>query len=479
MKRRFISTTAIFICAFLLLPGLFNRAFGASSVNVTLSRDLYEDMEYWAAEGLITSQLNSFRPFAASEAGQQILAAMDACHTTKTAEGSCRKIQEYYAKRFQAEITEKKSPKLSSHSYFKPVEAFSVNYSYLSGPFSIYNNEGIEYGKGSNAVVRLQSHARLWNVFSFFIEPAFIYNQHFGPDDESRLAFRLHKGYAKLNIFNVELLAGRDSLWWGPGYHGALLMSNNAHPFDMLKLSNPEPVLLPWVFSYLGPVQFNLIFSQLNDERRAAELANPFLYGLRLGLKPHPWVELGASHLVLFGGPGRRDLKPAEILSILYGNSNRDREKTDSNQQFAVDFALTIPGLKKYLFLIDAMKFYCEIGAEDAGNPPDRRAYVAGVALYKPFGLEQTALRGEYAIISPYSVPRAWYNHGSYPMRYEGRVFGHHAGSDAEDIFIEWSQSFEKFFTSWALTGREAAFRPKPFHNLKISIPVNWDGDST
>jgi hypothetical protein len=86
------------------------------------------------------------------------------------------------------------------------------------------------------------------------------------------------------------------------------------------------------------------------------------------------------------------------------------------------------------------------VGAEDTGNPPDRRAYIAGFALYNLFTLEQTVFRGEYAILSPYSVPLAWYNHGSYPMRYEGQVFGDYVGTDAEDIFVEWSQDFEKYF---------------------------------
>ncbi len=446
MKKLF-ANIAIFLSMLILSPVYFTSAYGAASVNVSLERDIYDDMELWAAEGLIGSQLNSFKPFAASEVGQQLVAAMDACHAAKTARASCRKIREHYATLFNADFTEAKSPRQTNHTYFKPVESFSVNYKYFSGPFSVYNNEGIDYGKGHNAAVQLQSHARLWNVFSFFIEPAFIYNQQFGSgEDQSRLTFRLHKGYAKFNLYNVELLVGRDALWWGPGYHGALLMSNNAHPFDMVKLSNPEPVLLPWIFSRLGPVQFNLIFSQLNDQRKGSELANPFLYGLRLGLKPHPFVEVGGSHLVLFGGPGRRDMTLREILATLYSNSNRDNEKTDSNQQFAVDLAITIPNIQKYIFIANGIRLYGEIGAEDSGYPPDTRAYLAGLAIYKPFFLDGSVLRAEYAILSPDRAPGAWYHHGSYPLRYEGRVFGHHAGADAEDIFVEWSHDLDKFF---------------------------------
>ena len=447
MNRKYLMGIAVIICTILLTHIPFFSAQAASSTNVALDDEVYRDIEFWAAEGLIQSQLSSIKPFARSEVGKQIAAALDKCADMKTPTATCKNIQEHYKKLFAAEIVEARSAGNISGTFLKPVENASVSYKYLNGPFSIYNNEGIHYNDGQNAMIQLQSSARLWNVFSFYIQPLLLYNQHSIIDEESsNTEVRLHKGYAKLNVFNLELEVGRDALWWGPGYHGALLMSNNAHPFDMIKLSNPEPVLLPWILSYIGPVQFNLIFSQLNDDRKGSELANPFLYGMRLGVKPHPFLELGASHLVMFGGPGRRDLSVSDIITTLYSNTNRDGLKTDSNAEFAVDFALTIPHIKKYVFLADGIKLYCEVGAEDSGNPPDRRAYIAGFALYKPFGLQSAVLRAEYAIMSPYSVPLAWYNHGSYPMRYEGSVFGDHAGSDAEDIFVEWSQNFEKLF---------------------------------
>lgn len=437
----------------------------ASSVNVSLERALYSDMEFWAAEGLIESQLNSFRPFAGSEVGSQIAAALDRCDAKKSASPTCRRIAGHYAKLFQGDVEEARFPDHRNNTFLKPVETFSLSYRYLDGPFSVYNQEGLHYSDGHNAMIQFQSQARLWRAFSFFVQPMVLYNQKSGfhsiqpnpnpssappngwsDDESSNFDVRLHKGYGKLTLSNVELLVGRDSLWWGPAYHGALLMSNNAHPFDMVKLSNPEPVLLPWIFSYLGPVQFNLIFSELKDDREGEQLKNPFLYGGRLGFKPHPCLELGASHLVMFSGKGRRDLSFSDVFNILYGNENQDNKKTDSNQEFSVDAALTIPNVKKYLLLADGLKLYVEWGGEDTGLPPDRRAYVTGLALYKLFDLERTALHVEYARMSPSSVPGSWYNHPYYPMYYKDSVFGHHAGSDADDLFIEWSQDFEKFY---------------------------------
>jgi hypothetical protein len=478
-NRKYLMRITSIISVLLLTSISFVSAHAASSTNVSLTSDLYSDMELWAAEGLIESNLSSIKPFARSEVGRQLVEALDNCNAQKNPSATCLKIKRQYAKLFETEITEARSPENISGTFLKPIENFSVSYNYLKGPFTIYNNEGIHYGEGQNALVQLQAEARLWGVLSFFVQPALIYNQHSGwtftskssaysdsttyAEDGGSTNLQLHKGYVKLNIYNFEVEVGRDSLWWGPGYHAALLMSNNAPPMDMIKLSNPEPVLLPWIFSYLGPVQFNLIFSQLNDERTGTALANPFLYGLRLGIKPHSFLELGASHLVMFGGPGRRDMNLGDIITTLYSNTNRDNLITDSNQEFAVDFALTIPNIKKYVFLVDGIKLYCEVGAEDSGNPPDRRAYIAGFALYKPFALERTVFRGEYAILSPYSVPLAWYNHGSYPMRYEGQVFGDYVGTDAEDIFVEWSQDFEKFFYKLAFERERSGIQTQTY----------------
>lgn len=469
IKQQYLKIcTAIILFTLFLALMSFVPAHAASSTNVTLENDLYRDMEFWAAEGLIGSNLYSIKPFAGSEVGRQLVAALDKCSAMKTPSATCRKIQTQYAKLYKAEIYEARSPENVTNVFLKPVERFFVSYQYLKGPSSIYNNEGIPYGEGHNALIQLQSQARLGRVVSLFVEPMFIYNQHAGfTEDGSRAEVRLQKGYAKLTLFNVELQVGRDSLWWGPGYHGALLMSSNAHPFDMIKLSNPEPVLLPWFFSYLGPVQFQLIFSQLNDERTGNEKANPYLYGMRIGIKPHPYLELGASHLAVFGGPGRRNMNLGEILTTLYSNSDRKGQITESNQQVAVDMALTIPNLKKYIFLADGIKFYGEVGAEDNGLPPTSRAYLAGLAIFKPFGLDRAVIRGEYANTADNLVPGSWYRHPEYPMRYENQIFGHHAGTDAEDIFIEWSQDFEKFFYKLSFDWERNGERTKDYKQLK------------
>ena len=69
------------ISALLLTSISFVSAYAVSSTNVSLESDLYHDMELWAAEGLMGSNLYSIKPFARSEVGRQLVAALDKCYT--------------------------------------------------------------------------------------------------------------------------------------------------------------------------------------------------------------------------------------------------------------------------------------------------------------------------------------------------------------------------------------------------------------
>lgn len=443
MRILIFSLKSLFIIAVActIVPFTVSYVFAASSVNIPLDSSAYRDLETLSARHVIQSDLSSTKPYTRNEAGRLIFEAIDALEKNQySLQFSSEKILEQLKNDYQDEINEARA-KSSSKTFLKPIDNFSVKYNYLSGPFSIYNNEGINYFDGHNAQASFQSFAKLWNVFSFYVQPVILYNQKANNvDGNSETDVRMHKGYVKFTLSNFEIQAGRDSLWWGPGYHGALLMSNNAKPFDMIKVSNPEAVLLPWIFKYLGPIKFNLIFSQLNDERTAPALSKPYLYGLRLDLKPHPLFEIGISQLCLFSGEGRRNLSFNDIVKILYSNENRDNSELDSNQEVAIDVAFTIPNVQRLLPLASSIKIYGEVGAEDTGLPPDRRAYLVGAAFSDFLLFVNMKFRVEYANLSPSSVPNAWYSHSSYPMQYEGRVFGHHAGGDSDDLFFELSQ---------------------------------------
>jgi len=206
-------------------------------------------------------------------------------------------------------------------------------------------------------------------------------------------------------------------------------MTNNAQAFDLIKLSNSYPYNLP----FLGPFKFNIFHSRLDNE--PPSIKDPWLSGLRLNLKPHPIVELGVSYIVVWDGEGRKALEFGDYGTILFGGSNKIGTKLESNKQVSLDLSLRWPNMDRILPIAKSLKIYGEVGAEDHGFLPDRRAYIVGLTLTDLFLLGRMNLRVEYANTSPKSAPVSWYTHGDYPPLFHDRIFGHHMGTNAEDIF--------------------------------------------
>jgi len=423
-------------------------AIAYASVNIPLDSRFYTNIDILIAHGLIKSDLSSTKPFTRAEAGRLL---DEASYYSETEEipFSTSRLLDRMAQDYEEEISEATIRGGAPTTFLKPLDEFSITYNLLEGPFSIFNNEGIDYFDGSNAMLQFQSSARLWRVFSFYIQPVAIYNQNLeGIEGNDETDFRVHKKYMKFTVDNFEIEWGKDSLWWGPGYHGALLMSNNARPFDMIKISNPRPTILPWFFRYLGAFKYNLFFSELDRESASEHPPNSKLLGMRFDFKPHPLLELGTSYLAHCNGDrsGIAGLTNSDYRHIIFSDEYGDLDRRDSNKEFAIDAALTVPNISKVVPVADSIKLYAEWGGEDLRVLPDKWAYLLGMSLNNIFTAQGLTFRAEYARLSPKSVPGAWYTHSLWAMKHHGRVFGHHAGTDSDDFFIELSHQIKDKF---------------------------------
>jgi len=441
--NKFNKVPSLIILAFLIVyPSL---ALAISSINLPLDHWAYEALDSLEGYGLIESGLSSTRPYARLEAARLVWEAEKNWADTRQ-KANFKEIElvssllSRLKKEFKPELVDLRSIEgVPVSTYLKPVDELILKYQYQSDNpiirpqnaapsthtiYPLYNQDGLVYQKGHNFDAQLQGEGRFWNHFSIYYRPQFT------SMESQQARFHLEKGYLKFELFNLELEVGRDSMWWGPSKHGALIISNNARPFDMIKFSNQKPFSIPLV----GLFKFNLFFSRL--DYKEPYIAEPLIYGLRLHLKPHPIFEIGISHMAIFEGEGRKALSFKDYLDILYGNANREYTKLDSNQQIAIDFSLRWPNFYKVLPIARSLKLYGEYGAEDTGFLPDRRALLLGLVFYDIFLLGRVDLLLEYTDTSPASVPAAWYTHSFYPPIYHERIFGHHAGSNAKDLFI-------------------------------------------
>jgi hypothetical protein len=409
------------------------------SGNLPLDSWIYPALDKLAGLGLVESSLQGSRPYTRIEAARQILDARD-----KAARGGFPKVAWQLLNRLEAElkdqVTELGRGPSAFPSYLKPLRNLDLKYLYQDGQLSHfqgtnarqfdlnYNDFGIDYSNYHNGRFTFESETRLGGLLLLSVRPIFELQQN--DQQESDTTFGLLEGKAALALGPVEISAGRQSLWWGQGRHGSLILTNNAKPLDMVRVTNPTPVLLPWFLEYLGPFRFDVFWSRLEEERMVRE---PYFAGLRLNFKPLPFFEFGGSRTVIFGGEGRPDVDFSDFFTILGGKNLAGGEDT-SNQLAALDARLRLPFLW-------GTELYGEVGGEDeADHFIANTAYLIGLHLPRLEPSGRLSLRLEYADLSRIdnnSPP--WYHHSIYSSgyTYEQKILGHHVGGAARDIFAE------------------------------------------
>ena len=415
------------------------------SVNVPLGNWSYGAVDKLKGLGLIQSDMRSTKPWTRMEMARLIVEAEKNFQETSNSEAKgdangrneiIKAILDRLKGEFKASIDEVTSGSGAS-TYIKPIEDVYLHYYYGNNDFDIENDKGQKLAEDSNIRLGFSSYGAFWSHLAYYLNPEYRYSdgQFNGNDQE----VKIFEGYGKLEAFNIELEAGRDTLWWGTGRHGTMILTDNAQPFDLIKLSNPEPVVLPWIFQYLGLVKFEWFWTEL--ERNRAIPHTEFM-GFRLDIKPAPFLELGASRSYQLGGRGSgvkgiTDLNFNDWLKILFeGNASGD---LDVNQISGLDGILYLNNLDQWLRVIKSIEIWGEYyGEDEAGHWIADIGWVAGIKLGDLFLSGRTDLIFEYADdVDPDEGP-VWYNNSIYKSgyRYKGEVMGHNMDTDARDYFV-------------------------------------------
>jgi hypothetical protein len=127
--------------------------------------------------------------------------------------------------------------------------------------------------------------------------PSAPYSQATGTLDQ----FDLLDTYVGMRLWVFDIAAGKQSLWWGPGTMGGMLFSNNSDPVPMLKVNQVEPIVLPSILKYLGPVRVQAFMGRLSGNHYPR---GPYIHGEKILVKPTPNWEVGVSRMTEAFGQG-------------------------------------------------------------------------------------------------------------------------------------------------------------------------------
>lgn len=205
---------------------------------------------------------------------------------------------------------------------------------------------------------------------------------------------QLLDSYAAVTLGGHMISVGKQSLWWGPGQGGAMLMSNNAEPIYMLRVNRITPVNIPGLSKLLGPMRYDNFFGRLAGHLYPRQ---PFFYGQKLSFKPTQNLEFGFSRTAMFGGDGHAPLTWHTFLnSFLSANDvplNVKLSRNDPGARHAgFDFSYRLPGLRNWVTL------YTDSLTHDDVSPissPRRSAVNSGIYLPRLPKLPRLDLRIE------------------------------------------------------------------------------------
>lgn len=423
----------IFSALVLFLVFAGRAAVAGSSVNIPLGSTFYMDLERLEVKGLVPSSMLSTRPLSRLEGARLVQEAGVLVRARRKAGNDVSSGMEI-VRRLRAGLKDEIGDG-GRRSYLKPVDSLysKVLYADKAPVFPNLNNNGDEFGEGGNLRAGLTMKANLLGVLSIYMNPEYRL------DEESSFG-RLLTGYIKLDVLGAELQAGRDSLWWGPGKHGAILFTNNAEPLDILKITSGHPFTLPWVFGRLGLLKPTVFLARMEKDR---DFSNANLLGMRLDFKPTQRLQVGFSRVFMFGGEGRRSLDASDWFDVFFVSDGAEHASSPINgNQIASMDASYVYVNEVGIIPFSGIKLYTEWGAEDSSGKtktPTGRANICGVYIDEPFWLKNVDLRVEWANTARNErYGPTWYKHGVYTSgyTYKGRIIGHHMGGDSRDLFV-------------------------------------------
>jgi hypothetical protein len=190
--------------------------------------------------------------------------------------------------------------------------------------------------------------------------------------------FDLLDTYVGVRLWNFDVTAGKQSLWWGPGTMGGMLFSDNSDPVPMVKVNQVEPVVLPSIFRYLGPVRVQAFMGRLSGNQYPR---GPYIHGEKILVKPTPNWEVGISRTTEAFGQGipftlRNLFATYFSVSDVFGVINP--QSYPGKRQGGIDFSYRLPHLRRWLTV------YGDFLTEDDVNPvanPSRAMYNPGLYL--------------------------------------------------------------------------------------------------
>ncbi|MFW2066483.1 capsule assembly Wzi family protein [Acinetobacter johnsonii] len=239
--------------------------------------------------------------------------------------------------------------------------------------------------------------------------------------------------YLAGKLWNQWLIAGQIPTYWGPGHEGSLIRGDASRPVYGLTMQRAEQQAFEtkWL-SWIGPWQYQAFAGQLDDYHAIPDAK---LLGFRLTAQPLPYLELGASRILQWGGEGRSESFDS-LWNAIKGNDNFDDGALDKSNQIAgFDARLNLNRWSG----VPISLYGQYVGEDEAGLLPSKKMYLAGVDYSSQFNNMPFQLYTEWADTrTNRDALGISYEHRNYKDGYyqHGFSLGHAMGGDGQMLSL-------------------------------------------
>ena len=236
------------------------------------------------------------------------------------------------------------------------------------------------------------------------------------------------RSYLQVNGAHLNLLVGRDWLFWGASPHKTVGISDNSPAFDQVRLTGT-------LGKHLKATAFTTqLDSKWYDDGKKRYLAKRYMSGHRLDYQYNDRVEIGVAEWILYGGDAQTlEWKYANPFTFYY--ALQYNAKADDNVMFAVDAAIRpIDGVRLYgEWVIDDIQY------ESDSNDPHAVAWLLGLTWYPQRLDRHLGIHSEYARVNRWAYthldPDNQYTHFGYAI-------GHPISTDSDTVRLSASYQF-------------------------------------
>lgn len=197
--------------------------------------------------------------------------------------------------------------------------------------------------------------------------------------------------YIAGKLWNQWVVAGQIPTYWGSGHDGSLIRGDASRPvYGVTAQRAVQNAFETKWLSWIGPWQYQAFAGQLDDYKAVPDAK---LLGLRLTAQPLPYLELGASRVLQWGGEGRSE-SLSSLWNAIKGNDNFDSSDQDKSNQIAgFDGRLSLQPL-----LDVPVSLYGQfVGEDEAGGLPAKYMYLGGVDFSSSYNNMPYQLYAEWA----------------------------------------------------------------------------------